>query len=86
MLSGKFDDETKSKINDWYFSDLPKYKILDWDIQYTMVEFVKILLQPILEGYRSGYNGAVLKTVCLKGHGSSNLPPSANIMLPSSIG
>ena len=51
-----------------------------------MVEFFKILLQPILEGYRSGYNGAVLKTVCLKGHGSSNLPPSANIMLPSSIG
>lgn len=51
-----------------------------------MVEFVQILLQPILEGYRSGYNGAVLKTVCLKGHGSSNLPPSAKIMLPSSIG
>lgn len=29
MLSGKFDDETKSKINNWYFSDSPKYKILD---------------------------------------------------------
>ena len=29
MLNGEFDDETKSKINDWYFSDSPKYKILD---------------------------------------------------------
>ena len=29
MLKGEFDDETKSKINDWYFSDSPKYKILD---------------------------------------------------------
>ena len=29
MLRGEFDDETKSKVNDWYFSDSPKYKILD---------------------------------------------------------
>ena len=30
------------------------------------------------EGYRSGHNEAVLKTVCLNGHVGSNPTPSAN--------
>ena len=32
-----------------------------------------------LEGYRSGHNGAVLKTVRVKAHVGSNPTPSANI-------
>ena len=32
------------------------------------------------EGYRSGHNEAVLKTVCLHGRVSSNLTPSAKIV------
>ena len=40
---------------------------------------------PNTEGYRSGHNEAVLKTVCLHGRVSSNLTPSAKFPWKSSI-
>lgn len=36
-----------------------------------------------MEAYRSGHNGAVLKTVCLKGRGGSNPSASAKSKNPS---
>ena len=73
----------RSMIGIFQIHQSTKFWIEIYNTQW--LNLFKFFFQPILEGYQSGYNGAVLKTVCLKVHGSSNLPPSTNNMLPSSI-
>ena len=45
---------------------------LTWIATFDKIEYT--------EGYRSGHNEAVLKTVCLHGRVSSNLTPSATCL------
>ena len=46
---------------------------------------MRVVYNIFVEGYRSGHNGAVLKTVRVKAHGGSNPSPSAKKFMEASM-